>query len=148
MVFCGGSTYKVFICIGSSTFPRGYQKSQFNALLSTHHSFAPPIPPDLLWGRQTLARRLQIDYPCLFALIYSPGVGCRPCGAGLWVCALIDRNDIPKHLFGIPDLDLSEDLCAEPLAGPWFRQHGFRQGQTKCRECGLPPEHAALARRF
>ena len=34
---------------------------------------------------------------------------------------LIDRNDLPKHLFGIPDLDLSEDLCAEPLAGPWFR---------------------------
>jgi hypothetical protein len=37
-------------------------------------------------------------------------------------CAvLIDRNDLPNHLFGIPDLDLSEDLCAEPLAGPWFR---------------------------
>ena len=37
-------------------------------------------------------------------------------------CAvLIDRNDLPKHLFGIPDQDLSEDLCAEPLAGPWFR---------------------------
>ena len=37
-------------------------------------------------------------------------------------CAmLIDRNDLPKHLFGIPDLDLSEDLCAERLAGPWFR---------------------------
>ena len=34
---------------------------------------------------------------------------------------LIDRNDLPKHLFGIPDLDVSEDLCAEPLAGPWFR---------------------------
>ena len=24
---------------------------------------------------------------------------------------LIDRNDIPKNLSGIPDLDLSEDLC-------------------------------------
>ena len=34
---------------------------------------------------------------------------------------LIDRNDLPKHLFGIPDLDLSDDLCAERLAGPWFR---------------------------
>jgi hypothetical protein len=45
------------------TFPREYQKSQFNALLSTHHSFASPIPPGLLWGRQTLPRRLQIDYP-------------------------------------------------------------------------------------
>jgi hypothetical protein len=37
---------------------------------------------------------------------------------------LIDRNDLPKHFFGIPDLDLSEDLCAEPLAGPWFRRDG------------------------
>jgi len=36
-------------------------------------------------------------------------------------CLLIDRNDLPKHLFGIPDLDLSDDLCAERLAGPWFR---------------------------
>jgi hypothetical protein len=27
----------------------------------------------------------------------------------------------PNTLFGIPDLDLSEDLCAVPLAGPWFR---------------------------
>ena len=37
-------------------------------------------------------------------------------------CAMpIDRNDLPNHLFGIPDLDLSGDLCAEPLAGPWFR---------------------------
>jgi hypothetical protein len=53
--------------------------------------------------------------------INSPCVGCWPCDAGLWVCVLIDRNDLPKHLFGIPDLDLSEDLCAEPLAGPWFR---------------------------
>jgi hypothetical protein len=34
---------------------------------------------------------------------------------------LIDRNDLPKHLCGIPDLDLSGDLCAESLAGPWFR---------------------------
>jgi hypothetical protein len=42
-------------------------------------------------------------------------------------CAMpIDRNDLPNHLFGIPDLDLSEDLCAEPLAGPWFRLGGVR----------------------
>jgi hypothetical protein len=34
---------------------------------------------------------------------------------------LIDRNDLPNHLFGIPDLDLSEDPCSEPPAGPWFR---------------------------
>ena len=34
---------------------------------------------------------------------------------------LIDRNDLQKNLFGIPDLDLSDDLCAGPLAGSWFR---------------------------
>ena len=34
---------------------------------------------------------------------------------------LLDRDDVPKHLFGIPELDLSGDLCAERLAGPWFR---------------------------
>ena len=34
----------------------------------------------------------------------------------------IDRNDLPNHLFGIPDLDLSGDLCAESLAGPWPRK--------------------------
>ena len=33
---------------------------------------------------------------------------------------LIDRNDLPKHLFGNPDLDVSDDLCGEGLAGPWF----------------------------
>ena len=34
---------------------------------------------------------------------------------------LIDKDDVPKHLFGIPELDLSPDLCPERLAGPWFR---------------------------
>jgi hypothetical protein len=61
----------------------GYQKYQFDALLSTQHSFAPPIPPGLLWGRQTLARRLRIDYPRLVALIYYPDVYCWPCDA--WI---------------------------------------------------------------
>jgi hypothetical protein len=41
-------------------------------------------------------------------------------------CAvLIDRNDLPKHLFRIPDLDLSYDLCAEPLAA-----HGSGSGRA------------------
>jgi hypothetical protein len=73
VVFCGGSTYKVFICIGSSIFQKGYQKSQFNALLSPHHSFAPPTSPGLLWGRQMLARRLQIDYPLHVCIDLLPG---------------------------------------------------------------------------
>jgi hypothetical protein len=34
---------------------------------------------------------------------------------------LIDRNDLPKNLFGISGSDLSEDQCAEALAGLWFR---------------------------
>ena len=34
---------------------------------------------------------------------------------------LIDRSDLPKHLFGILDLDLSDDLCAELLARSWFK---------------------------
>src|SRR6516165_11466848 len=33
---------------------------------------------------------------------------------------LIDRNDLPKHLFGIPGLDVSDDLSGERLAGPWL----------------------------
>jgi hypothetical protein len=47
-------------------------------------------------------------------------------------CAvLIDRNDLPKHLFGIPDLDLSDDLCAERLAGPWFRLGAYSTGSGR-----------------
>ena len=34
---------------------------------------------------------------------------------------LIDRDDVPKRIFGIPELDVSEDLYAERLAGSWFR---------------------------
>jgi len=46
-------------------------------------------------------------------------VACR--GTLDYGCAvLIDRNNLPNHLFGVPDLDLSDDLCVEPLAGPWF----------------------------
>jgi hypothetical protein len=51
-----------------------------------------------------------------------------------WIigCAvLIDRNDPPKHLFGIPDLDLSRDLSAEPLAGPWFRLGACSPGSVR-----------------
>jgi hypothetical protein len=29
----------------------GYQKSQYDAVLSAHHLFAAPIPPGRLWGR-------------------------------------------------------------------------------------------------
>ncbi len=37
------------------------------------------------------------------------------------MAAIIDRNDAPSHLFGIPELDFSGDLFAERLGGPWFR---------------------------
>ena len=46
-------------------------------------------------------------------------------------CAvLIDRNDLPKHLFGIPDLGDSDDLCGERLAGPWFMLGACGTGPT------------------
>jgi hypothetical protein len=34
---------------------------------------------------------------------------------------LINRDDAPSHLFEIPELDFSRDLCVEPLMDPWFR---------------------------
>lgn len=37
------------------------------------------------------------------------------------MASIIDRNDVPDHLFSIPELDFSEDLFAEPLSGMWFR---------------------------
>ena len=41
-------------------------------------------------------------------------------------CAmLIDRNNLPKHLFDIPDLDHSDNLCAERVAGPWTAHQGI-----------------------
>lgn len=39
---------------------------------------------------------------------------------GSAVLAILKRDDIPSHLFSIPELDFSEDLSAERLAGPWF----------------------------
>jgi hypothetical protein len=34
---------------------------------------------------------------------------------------IINKTDAPSHLFSIPELDFSEDLFAQPLAGPWVR---------------------------
>jgi hypothetical protein len=34
---------------------------------------------------------------------------------------IINRDDVPSHLFSIPELDFSKDLVAEPLSGTWFR---------------------------
>jgi hypothetical protein len=80
------------------------------------------------WGR--LLRKLVNN--CETDISFGAGTSLtqidsrRPFVAGLamldYGCAvLIDRNDLPKHLFCVPDLDLSDDLCVEPLAGPWFR---------------------------
>lgn len=33
---------------------------------------------------------------------------------------LINKNNVPNHLFSIPELDFSEDLFVEPLEGSWF----------------------------
>lgn len=35
--------------------------------------------------------------------------------------AIINRDDAPDHLFNIPQLDFSNDLFIERLAGSWFR---------------------------
>jgi hypothetical protein len=55
---------------------------------------------------------------------------------------LIDRNDLPKHLFRIPDLDLSDDLCAEPSGRPMVQalavQRGFRYPSP------VPDRHSRL----
>jgi hypothetical protein len=37
------------------------------------------------------------------------------------VTAIINRDDVPSHLFSIPELDFCEDLSTEPLGGLWFR---------------------------
>lgn len=35
--------------------------------------------------------------------------------------AIIDRNDVPSHVFNIRELDFSDDLFAERVADPWVR---------------------------
>lgn len=37
------------------------------------------------------------------------------------MAAIISRDDVPSHLFSIPELDFSSDLFVERLAGLWFR---------------------------
>jgi hypothetical protein len=37
------------------------------------------------------------------------------------MASIIDRNNVPCHVFSIPELDLSDDLFSEALIGPWFR---------------------------
>ena len=34
---------------------------------------------------------------------------------------LLDRKDVPSHLFTVPELDFSNDLFADRVSGPWFR---------------------------
>jgi hypothetical protein len=87
----------------------GYQKYQFDELLSTQHSFAPPIPPGLLWGRQTLARRLRIDYPRLVALIYSPAVYCWPCDAWIVGVPRLSTGTISQNA---PLADLGKNILS------------------------------------
>jgi len=83
-----------------------------NAVLSTIHlRVREPVAP----GPAKQSGRLL---PALRRWIMNPAV-------------LIDRNDLPKHLFGIPDLDLSEDLCTEPLVGPWFKLGASGTGSAR-----------------
>jgi hypothetical protein len=54
---------------------------------------------------------------------------------------LIDRDDVPMHTFGIPELDHYWDLRAERLAGRWFRLWGvncrFQWRRARRAECGF-----------
>jgi hypothetical protein len=50
-----------------SAFPRGSEESQYNAVLSAHHSFAAPIPPGLLWGRRSDSNRGLVGFRFIFA---------------------------------------------------------------------------------
>lgn len=47
-------------------------------------------------------------------MIQSPDLPKRAAG-------IVSRDEAPSHLFNIPELDFSDDLFAERLAGPWFR---------------------------
>jgi hypothetical protein len=37
------------------------------------------------------------------------------------MATVINRNDVPSHLFNIPELDFSDDLFTEPLSSLWIR---------------------------
>ena len=37
------------------------------------------------------------------------------------MAALFNKDSVPRHLFDIPEIDLSGDLLSERLSGPWFR---------------------------
>ena len=52
------------------------------------------------------------------------------------MAAIINRDDAPGHRFRIPELDFSEDLFAEPLAGLWIRL-GALTTTARCDERGV-----------
>ena len=37
------------------------------------------------------------------------------------MATVINKGDVPEHVFAIPELDLSEDIFAERPGGPWFK---------------------------
>jgi hypothetical protein len=97
--------------------------------LSAYYSSAGPIPPGLLLGSinagtpftdRLTPGTVGID------LLFPGVVAGLPCDAGLRVCVLIDRNDLPKHLFGIPDLDAFRG----PVRGASWPAHGSGSGDA------------------
>jgi hypothetical protein len=64
------------------------------------------------------------------------------------VAAIINKDDAPSHLFGVPELDFSGDLFSERLAAGWFslgaRSTGSRRDERRvenevCRQSILLP---------
>jgi hypothetical protein len=48
---------------------------------------------------------------------------------------IFERDDIPSHISNIHEIDLSDDLLAERLEGPWFRL-GAETMQERQRSAG------------
>jgi hypothetical protein len=101
VAFCGGSTYKVFICIGRSAFPRGYQKSQFNGVLSAHRSFARPtaIPFAIL---STSARKRTSCFWRIAAVFLRPAVAPAPERTGR-AMSLVSKGSSSERNEGLTD---------------------------------------------
>src|SRR5438067_9538717 len=53
-----------------------------------------------------------------------------------------ERNDLPGHLFSVPELDVTPDLLADPIAGPGVRLGIWTQAHARHQD----PVHEDLLR--
>jgi hypothetical protein len=115
---CGRSTYKFPMCFDCCLPFQGDLKNPgITRTIHLRRQFRPAcFRVDKRWHtayRSTLSRgTVGID-------LLPGGVCCRPWDVRQWVRPADRQKTIFQNtLFGIPDLDLSDDLCAERLAGP------------------------------